>query len=253
MADSLPDISVLWIEGPLSRLEQLSVVSMMACGHKVRLFTYAPGLVVPHGVMLADAAEIIPREQLFRSKTVVGTGSWGPFSDIFRFKLLHDLGGVWSDLDLVFLKPIDFLTGRLVLASEHVNPQGRPDQTGRATPTTCFIAAPKADPVIAMCLQQMSARGSELRTWEDSGPGVLQRVIAETGRTDCILNPDILCSVPHWEIDKLIAGFHLIAPNAYGLHFWNELWRWNFLDKNMSYEPLSIYERLKRHYLKLEN
>lgn len=252
MSVALPDFSALWIEGPLSRLEQLSLVSMMACGHQVRLYTYDPGLAAPAGVTLADANDIIPKDQLFRSTTTVGKGSWGPFSDIFRFKLLHDLGGVWSDMDVVFVKPVDFISGNLLFASEHVYTPAN-TESRKAAPTTCFIAAPKGDAMIAMCLEQMTANGKSLKVWSNAGPGVVQRVIGKTGRTDCILNPDIFCSVSHWEIGKLITGFHPIHPHAFGVHFWNEVWRWNFLDKNMSFEPVSIYERLKKYYLKAEN
>ena len=249
MTNNLPDISVLWIEGPLSRLEQLSIVSMVACGHRVRLFTYDPKLVAPQGVSLLDANDVIPKDRLFRSNTAIGKGSWGPFSDLFRFKLLHDFGGVWSDLDIVFLKPIDFLSGQLLFASEHMPTPRESGMSASASPTTCFISAAKADHVIAMCLEQTIAIGRNQSNWADSGPGVVRQIVGKTGRTDCILNPDIFCSVSHWEIGKLISGFHLINPIAYGLHFWNEVWRWNFLDKNMTYEPLSMYERLKRHYL----
>lgn len=247
---ALPAVSVLWIEAPLSRLEKLSIASFVACGHEVRIFTYDRKLVAPGGAVLLDANNIISSDQLFRSKTVIGNGSWGPFSDLFRFKLLHEFGGIWCDADIVCLKSIDFLSGNAMFASEHKIVQTPDGVATRAVPTTCFISAPKADPLIAACLERTIASGRNQKNWGDSGPGVVQQVIGETGRTDCVLVPEVFCSIPHWEIYKLVSGFHMINPVAYGLHFWNEVWRWNFLDKDMDYDPLSIYERLKRHYLK---
>lgn len=249
----LPDIAVLWIEGPLSRLEELSLVSMIRCGHAVRLFTYDPTLVAPAGVSLVDASEIIPKTQLFRNNTAIGKGSWGPFSDLFRFTLLHQYGGVWSDLDVVFLKPIDFLSEQVTFASERTASPGTNGVNMAGVPTTCFIHAPKADPVIAFCLEQTLAIGRTQKSWGESGPGVVQQAINKPGQAAYILNPDVFCSIPHWEVHKLVTGFHPTNPSAYGLHFWNEVWRWNFMDKNMAYDALSIYERLKQHYLKPVN
>jgi len=246
MQPQFPTVSMLWIEGRLSTLEELSIHSFLQCGHGVDLHTYDPGLAVPAGVRLCDANEIIPADQRFRSSTVIGRGSWGPFSDLFRFTLLQQRGGIWCDLDLVCLKPLDFVADRTYFASEYASPK----ESARALATTCFIAAPPGEPLINECLRRTTAIGRHQKKWADSGPGAVRAVIAETGRLDCVLQPDIFCCVPHWEIHQLISGFRLIKPAAYGLHFWNEVWRWNFLDKNMTYDSLSIYERLKKHYLK---
>ena len=39
---SLPEIQMLWVSGPLSTLERLSIVSHLQNGHPVRLFSYEP-------------------------------------------------------------------------------------------------------------------------------------------------------------------------------------------------------------------
>jgi len=41
----------------------------------------------------------------------------------------------------------------------------------------------------------------------------------------------------------------MLPANAHAVHFYNEIWRRNFLDKNADYDPLSLFERLKAHYL----
>ena len=243
-------VSMLWIEGRLSALEELSLRSFLRCGHGVDLHTYDADLVAPEGVRLCDANQIIPGDQRFRSNTVIGKGSWGPFSDLFRFTLLHQLGGAWCDTDVVCLKALDFIADKTYFASEHSLVQSSAGPKTQVVPTTCFIAAPAGDPLIAECLRRTTAIGRNQASWAESGPGVVQAVIAESGRLDCVLQPDIFCSVPHWEVQQLVSGFRPINPSAYGIHFWNEVWRWNFLDKNATYDALSIYERLKNHYLK---
>ncbi len=251
MAKPLPDISVLWVEGPLSRLEQLAMASMVAQGHAVKLYTYDDALRAPPGVTRIDGREILPREKLFRNQGLVGKGSWAPFANQFRYQLLLEHGGVWCDLDLVLLKPLDFIGEDVLVGGEMVP---TPGERGAVVlvpkAATCFIAAPRGHEAIAMCLERARAIGAGQKAWGESGVEAFRRVVEHFGQgTRWVLNPNILCSIPPWEIAKLVSGFHPIEPIAHGLHFWNEIWRWNFLDKDGRYEPLSVYERLKRHYL----
>ena len=46
-----------------------------------------------------------------------------------------------------------------------------------------------------------------------------------------------------------ISGLTVLPPESYGVHLWNQSWRRNFFDKNASYDPQSLVERLKAHYL----
>jgi hypothetical protein len=52
----------LWIEERLSRIELLSLQSFLANGHECHLYVYSDVSGVPSGVILKDAASIIPRE-----------------------------------------------------------------------------------------------------------------------------------------------------------------------------------------------
>lgn len=240
---------MLWIEGSLSNLERLAIHSFLECGHPLNLYSYESNLSVPDGVTLCDANKVVAGNQRFRNQTAIGKGSWGPFSDLFRFSLLYEQGGVWCDTDLVCLKPIDFKGNQVILASEYVLVTSPGGGAANPLPTTCFIAAPAKDPFIAECLRMTSSIGRTQNNWAESGPGVVRTLVAEHGHMVSVLHPDIFCSMPHWDIHRLVSGFSSINPTAYGLHFWNEIWRWNFLDKNAAYDPLSIYERLKSHYL----
>jgi hypothetical protein len=47
----------------------------------------------------------------------------------------------------------------------------------------------------------------------------------------------------------LISGLTVMPPESYGIHLWHESWRRNLFDKNATYEPHSLIERLKAHYL----
>jgi hypothetical protein len=99
----------LWIGQRLSLMEQLTLRSFVACGHRFVLWLY--GRLeedVPPGVEVRDANTIIPRQRVFCYQAGIRPGSYAGFSDLFRYKLLYDSGGWWSDLDVVCLKPLDF-------------------------------------------------------------------------------------------------------------------------------------------------
>ena len=103
----------LWIGPKLSPLELLTLNSFVRWGHEFNLWLYdPPETPLPAGAHPRDATRILPRERIFRKRmrdpeTGVGKGSVSPFSDLFRYKLLYELGGVWVDMDVTCLRPFN--------------------------------------------------------------------------------------------------------------------------------------------------
>jgi len=135
-------IQMLWIGERLSTLERLSIASFRANGHPVHLYTYGPVAGVPEGTEIRDAAEVLTRDLIFRNPPGFGEGSFAGFSNLFRYKLLLDRGGIWCDCDVVCLRPFDFISrGPLLTASERLPPEpGRDPQSVQLN--NCFILAP---------------------------------------------------------------------------------------------------------------
>lgn len=99
----LPIVNMLWIGDPLGPLERACMRSVMACGHALQLWCYAPVVGVPEGVICLDAAAVIPEARVFRH---VQTGSYSLFSNLFRYALLQRGDGIWFDCDVYLLKAI---------------------------------------------------------------------------------------------------------------------------------------------------
>ncbi|MCB9186639.1 MAG: hypothetical protein H6601_07825 [Flavobacteriales bacterium] len=107
-------INSLWIGSNLSSLELLTLNSFVAKGHEFHLWVYEDLKVdLPKGVVAKDANEIITRDRVFQRKLAdpnygIGKGSFGsPFSDLFRYYLLYQVGGWWVDMDVTCLKPFN--------------------------------------------------------------------------------------------------------------------------------------------------
>lgn len=102
----------MWIGNTLGSIELLTLKSFVRAGHEFHLWVYSPLTTdVPAGVVIEDAHTIIPKDQVFQypedahMDMEFGKGSYAGFSDLFRYKLLYEHGGWWTDMDVTCLKP----------------------------------------------------------------------------------------------------------------------------------------------------
>lgn len=103
----------LWIGKHLSVIELLCIHSFLHKGHEFHLWLYDQlETPLPAGTIVENANLIIASDQVFcyknKNQFGHGKGSYAGFSDIFRYKLLHEHGGWWTDMDVVCLAPLDF-------------------------------------------------------------------------------------------------------------------------------------------------
>ncbi len=245
---SLPEVQMLWVRGRLSALEQLSIVSHLRNGHPVRLFSYEAIPNLPEGTIWEDARAILPESAVFTNPSAIGYGGLSMFSNFFRYNLLLQRGGIWSDCDSVCVKPLTFAADmEYFFATETLSApaEGKRD----VQVANGVFKAPAGSGVVARALE--IAEGIDLANapWASTGPRALHQAVAEFDLTRFMLNPEILCPIGWWQVPEMISGLTLLPANAHAVHFYNEIWRRNFLDKNADYDPLSLYERLKAHYL----
>lgn len=116
-----PVIAMLWMEGPLSFLEQLCIKSFLDAGHRTLLYHYGPLENVPDGVELADANDILPRTNFLTHER---TGSPALHSDLFRYRMLAKSDNtIWADTDAYCMKPFETKTGHFYgwESDKHVN------------------------------------------------------------------------------------------------------------------------------------
>lgn len=238
---------MLWIGDRLSTMERLCVASFVAHGHELHLYAYGPLAGVPEGAQLRDAREIMPASSVYTYATGPGAGSPSAFSNEFRYKLLLERGGAWSDTDVVCLRPFTFLeTMPQVFSSERLRP-GFGQASWQANPG--LVKVPPGAPFSARCHEFASAANRGALTWGTTGPRLVNRVIDELGLGEFVLPPHAICPVDWWDLTSIVAGPVPDAPGIYGLHLWNEMWRRSGLDKDARYPARGAYETLKRRYL----
>ncbi|MCH2172903.1 hypothetical protein MK489_19170 [Myxococcota bacterium] len=107
----------VWIGSQLTLLECLTIKLFQNAGHEFHLWSYGPLKNLPQGTVVRNAAEILPEESIFGFDGIPldsipsgGIGSLSHWSDQFQCKLLHQEGGIYSQMDVAVLAPMDFDT-----------------------------------------------------------------------------------------------------------------------------------------------
>jgi hypothetical protein len=232
-------VTTLWI-GELSRLECLCFRSWMHHGHPFHLWAYDVPEGVPRGVEVHDAAEILPRDAIFRygkhaekhGAFAQEDGGYGGFANLWRYHYLHRYGGWWVDADLIALKPLDFKTPYLFGAAVR-----RRIYNGlmRTPPGTAFTA----DLIAAA-----EAMGRDVKFCE-SGPALLPRMVRAHGLQAFIRKTKTFYP-HHWSKWQIPFQPDRPLPTSYTIHLWNEVLRRKGFDKNADYPPTCQIEKIRR-------
>jgi hypothetical protein len=235
-----PVIQSLWIGDRLSALEKLAIRSHLYFEHEYHLYLYGRVEGVPDGVVLKNGNEILPENEIFTYQTEWGRGSYSAFSNYFRYKLLYEKGGWWMDSDVVCVQRLEF-EEPVILASEILD-------DGQQHPTTCAIKCPEHHPLANYCWCECVAKDKSKIVWGEVGPRLLEEAINALSLQDKVFPPKAFCPINYYDFQRLVTPTDQNLGDSYAIHFWNEMWRRQGLDKNGIYPQDSVYEKLKRDF-----
>jgi hypothetical protein len=248
MATVNAPVQMLWVGGPLSPLERLSLTSWLANGHEVHLYTYGKPANSPKGLRICDAA----RSFRPRPDTQNSASGQAPvrFSDMFSYALLHSTAASGSTSDVVCLRPLDFAAGmEYFFASEMLPAQPGDGDKLRIRTSGCVMKSPGRQSADQGLPRPGPQARRHRRGLQRPAPAAARRG-REVHMTASLLNPNLFCPVPFWNMTALISGMTVLPPESYGVHLWNESWRRNLFDRNARLRSaLALVERLKAHYL----
>jgi glycosyltransferase involved in cell wall biosynthesis len=208
----------MWVGSELSRLELLTLHSFTHFGHAFHLWVYdEPRAKLPSGVTLRDASKVVPRDRVFRKaendpETGVGRGSYGaPFSDLFRYKLLYEHGGIWVDMDVTCLRTFDF-------AEDYVL---RPHRVGVVG---SILKCPKGSRLMRRSYEETVAAVNEASAWLMPNR-ILSRNVERLDLGRFIKAG--LSNVDSWlgVVRRFVEEPEPIPDEWYAIHWINEMWR----------------------------
>ncbi|MBN2440166.1 MAG: hypothetical protein JXJ04_02435 [Spirochaetales bacterium] len=239
-------IKSLWIGSSLSLLEQLSIKSFLSNGHSVHLYVYDNIKNIPDGVIVWDAHDVVKKDEIFQGQRRPGHYiGYEAFSDYFRYILLYNYGGWWSDLDVICLKPFDFQE-EYVFAS-HVKQQ----KNSEVVPSGCIMKLPCQSKEAGYCIDACrEIRDKTSIVYSAIGPRLVNKVIDLYDLKRFVREPEVFCPINWWEINKLVLPNEdfQITGNMYGIHCFNVRWGEDGLSKNSTYDECSVFEQLKAYY-----
>ena len=232
-------VQSLWIGNRLSVMEQLCIRSFLHHGYQFHLYTYGELENIPNGTIVHSGTEILPAEDIFVYRKGCGKGSPAVFSDYFRYKLLLERGGWWSDLDAVCMKPLDF-------PEDHVSCYER-EKDGSLHVAVGLMKLPAGSPIIQYCWNACQKIDKSNIGWGQIGPSLFARAIREVKVPIRLLSPEAFYPIDHWQFKKLVRETEM-PKDCYSIHLWSSKWRRKGLDINAIYDPQCIYEQLKQKY-----
>jgi len=229
-------------EGPLSKMEILSIKSFVANGHTVLVYTYDKNLKsFDSNMIVVDAAEIIPKDMRLKVKGISTI-----FSDLFRYTLLYKAGGWWMDLDIVLLKPVT-TESPIVASLSFIN-----DKDFEIDLNNAPLKIPKGHVLAKACVQSAESHNLENLTHAQIAGCLLRKEIFRLGLDKFIVPPEVYSPIGWGDSPRIVGpkfGFDRITESTIAIHLFGNMWSHERKqDKNGIYHPDSLYEWLKRKY-----
>ncbi|MER8811268.1 glycosyltransferase [Mesorhizobium australicum] len=200
-----------------------ATTSMRAAGHPVRVWSYAPEkleFLVAHGIEVCNADDVMPRALFER---IVAGSEIRYFSDIFRYALLYEHGGLWMDSDVILLRPFPFR------GDHFFNLQWRGSHKGHFVCGNVIYAKPYSRHLRALYEMSISrfhdASGKE---FGDIGPKLLSDYIASDAGAELrewVFSPMFFNTIDWNEIDRFEKPITELADylndeRVFGIHLW---------------------------------
>lgn len=219
---------MFWAKGPVSELEHLCMKSFVDKNYNLLVWSYDDGLLIPRGASLRDANLVIEESKLFLNRK----GSYAGFSDLFRYKVLSRFGGLYSDTDVVAIRPSEDLPERQFLVTEYTK---KNTFTPYINGNVIYNPFPARGNVIDLALAYARRFPKADIRWSEIGPDLLSAIVSIYPLHNFIIQPPIFANpVPWWECpQKLLQDeFDGLDENCFFFHCYNETWRRAGIDKN---------------------
>ena len=232
-------LNCFWHGAPLDDLQQISLLSMLRLNYKVRLFCYGPVANVPSGIEIADAREIMPRQELLVHRAA---GSPALGANRFRYLIMKMGLGIWLDTDVVLIKPLpeaaDYIFGwqdqDLICNAVLYLPRNSSiiDQLCDFVSQDCPIP-PFYDEGTRFDLEQKSKSGHPVNArdlpWGVYGPLALTYFVRKNGLLHFSRPREVFYPIHFTAAHVLLSSKHqaedFVTPRTVAVHLWNNILR----------------------------
>ena len=253
-----PVVQSLWVGNKLSIMEIYSIKSYLRLGYDFHLYTYEPVKNVPKGTKIKDGSKILSKKEIFKLKE-----TYLPFADIFRYKMLYENGGYWTDLDMIAIKRFDkaFKDKPYVFSSERTIQKGAYKRVEKYIPNIGILKAPAKSPFykelfeVCMIHQKKGVNKDKLKYMK-----IMRKMIEKYRFQKYVHSPADFCHLDWWyakdaflPLEKYRDKYGVKAKSIssmfslpYTVLFWRVLVTKKYgLDLNGKYDDNSLWEKMK--------
>ena len=235
------EVFSLWIGSSLSILEQTCINSFLEKGTAFILYIYNNIENVPAGTIIKDANTVVP----FSEYSKYDNPSF--FSNLFRYTLMYELGGIWVDMDLVCIQPID-LSSEYIFSSELKNNEQHTNAG--------IIGCPPKSALMHDCIKEVKriVHNTQSIKHGQLGPKVLKKYVSKHELDHYVLPPYVFCYYGFREIHTIFSSITPIdaLEDASCIHLWNNVLTKEGIDKTVPIKG-SLYDSLIIRYLPISN
>jgi Protein of unknown function (DUF707) len=202
---------------PLNTYELLCLRSFAARGYHLELYSYDPSLALPDWIELKNAAEILPSDRVLRYRSGTGPGSFSVHVNLFRYALLHRLGGWWTDTDIFLLRPDLPAVDSFFAAAGQLN-----------LASTNLLKFPSDHPLLAEAIERAAVLDPP--AWAQAGEPLLTGLLQQHDLTRLCRPRTETSPIPWFELTLLFdpareGEARQRCSNSIAVDLHNELWR----------------------------
>ena len=226
---------MLWVGDMLPLMMKKCIQSFIDQKHPVHLYTYDNIKNCSEDVTFMDANSILNESLIFRCKNKAHNNSIAPFADFFRWKLLYEKGGWWTDTDVYCIRPFIF-EKEYVFASV---PTGINNHV---------IKVPPKSPLM-LSLYNTSAhiikqKAPHIKYYE-LGFRLLRRFINDFNLHKYVCDDSVFGPYRVKKLFKIIRGGGRppLSNKCHSIHFGSDSYRKDNLDLNVDY---ALYKKMAR-------
>jgi hypothetical protein len=235
-------VNGLWIGSELSEVESLCIRSWINQGYEFHLYCYDRIKGIPEGTVVKDANEIISEKKIFTTIR----GSYAHFADWFRWTLLYNNGGIWSDMDVVCIKQLPHLsvifapekdglynTSVLGFPAKHAVSKLMMEVSANPNKILRYDSFKRKVKKRFRSILGLFVEKKQLVVWgEASGPTGFTNAINYFGISSVALRIDNIYPLrsKNWLDTFETEAFLPVLEDAFCVHLWNELIRINKYD-----------------------
>ncbi|MBT2794697.1 hypothetical protein [Paraburkholderia strydomiana] len=199
-----------WHGPELSPYEFACLDSFAKHGSDVVLYSYGAIGNLPKSVVARDAAAILPATEL-NAFSINGVPSMAHFTDYIRFVMFQKTGKIWTDTDVLLLRPFGFgATGNIV------------GKESASSICTALLRLAAADRRLATLIELVEGMKGAQIEWGDTGPRLLTAVYGvDAGMPENVFYPVHFDDYYKVLLPRYFDECGALCAGSTALHLWN--------------------------------